>query len=205
MLTVNEDLVVVESKLLNGRILCPDCRRRLRPWGWARARAIRHGIGTEQRVVWHRPRRARCVGCLATHVLLDVALAFRRADCAQVIAAAVEANITAGQGHRKIAEMLDRPVTTVRGWLRVFTNCANTIAKTFESLVVRDGVDPASIWPAPARTAAGGAVAAIESYGQALEQRFETIGTVTWIQAGMIASAGRLFCASWWSNTSNTS
>ena len=36
MLTVSHDSVVVELDLLVGRVACPDCGGRLRPWGWAR-------------------------------------------------------------------------------------------------------------------------------------------------------------------------
>ena len=62
---------------------------RCAPWGWARPRGV-HGIGEAL-----RPRRARCAGCLVTHVLLPVTVLLRRAYAAEVIGAAV-----AGSGGR---------------------------------------------------------------------------------------------------------
>ncbi|MDH6238595.1 hypothetical protein [Cryobacterium sp. CG_9.6] len=103
MLTVSHDPVVVELDLLVGRVACPDCGGRLRPWGWARARVIREGLGTDWTGRRLRPRRSRCTGCQGTHVLLEVKLATRRADTADVIAAAVEAKAALGWGRRKIA------------------------------------------------------------------------------------------------------
>ena len=45
------------------------------------------------------PRRSRCTGCGATHVLLPVLVLVRRADTAAVIGAALAAR-AAGAGHR---------------------------------------------------------------------------------------------------------
>lgn len=202
MLTVSHGPAAVESELFRGMIFCPGCGQRLRPWGWARRRLIRHGAGAGQRLVWHQPRRGRCTDCLATHVLLEVSLAFRRADSAEVIAAAVQAKAIEGQGHRGIAGWLGRPATTVRGWLRAVSASAATITEVFTTLVARDAVDAAEIWPKPAANAAGAAMAAVSAYAQAVRQRFGLVGTVTWFQAGITASAGRLFCASWWAERS---
>ena len=65
------------------------------------------------------PRRSRCRGCGATHVLLPAWCLLRRADAAAVIGAALAA-AAAGDGHRKIAGRLGRAAPTVRGWLRRF-------------------------------------------------------------------------------------
>ena len=127
----------------------------LRPWGWARERLIRHGTGARRSLVRHRPRRGRCGGCAATHVLLEVGLAARRADTAAVIAAAVEAKTAMGHGHRVIAARLGRPASTVRGWLRAFAASAGPIAEVFTALSHRDGADAAGLWPAPAPAPAG--------------------------------------------------
>ena len=96
MLTVSHDAVSVELDLRVGRVACPGCGGRLRPWGWARARVIREGLGTDWAGRRCRPRRARCAGCQGTHVLLEVRLAARRADTAEVIAAAIEAKTARG-------------------------------------------------------------------------------------------------------------
>lgn len=146
----------------------------------------------------HRPRRARCSGCRVTHVLLDVLLAARRADTAAVIAAAVEAKIAAGSGHRKIAAWLGRPATTVRGWLRAFAGSASRIADWFTALVLRAAPDPAVIWPAPAASTPAAALSALLGYAAGLGRRFDAVGMVPWVQAGIAASHGGLFSRRFW-------
>ena len=64
-----------------------------------------------------RPRRARCASCRVTHVLLPVTVLARRAHSAVLVWAALVAR-AGGLGHRRIAEPLRVPETTVRGWLR---------------------------------------------------------------------------------------
>ena len=83
-------------------------------------------------------------------MLLRVSLAARRADGAAVIAAAIEAKWAEGLGHRVIACLLDRSVSTVRGWLRAFAASAAAIYRVVGGLVVRDAADAAALWPAPA-------------------------------------------------------
>ena len=111
-MTVEADLVRVESRLLAGQVGCPDCRGVLRPWGWARPRGV-HGVAGVL-----RPRRARCGGCLVTHVLLPVTVLLRRAYAVEVIGAALLVR-AGGSGHRPIGAALRVPAATVRGWLRV--------------------------------------------------------------------------------------
>jgi len=110
MVTVEADQVRVESRLTAGEVGCPGCPGVLAPWGWARRRGVR-GVGSL------RPRRARCGGCLVTHVLLPVTVLLRRADAVEVIGSALTARAT-GRGHRRIAVWLGVPAGTVRGWLR---------------------------------------------------------------------------------------
>lgn len=197
MLTVNHDASSVESDLLTGRLACPGCRCVLRPWGWARERRIRHGDGTGRDLQCHRPRRARCTGCSGTHVLLGMALAARRADAAAVIAAALEAKTAAGAGHRPIAGLLGRPVSTVRGWLRSFAASAGPIAEAFTALVHRDGADPAGLWPAPAPTPAGAALAAVTAYASVLAERF-AVAALPWHSAGLAAAGPFFFSIGRW-------
>ena len=78
MLTVETDTAAVEERLRSGRLACPGCAGVLAGWGRARARTVR-GPDGGVRVV---PRRSRCTGCRATHVLLPVLLLVRRADTA---------------------------------------------------------------------------------------------------------------------------
>ena len=65
---VSPDLDLVERELRAGRLSCPLCEGRLRPWGWARRRLVRH-LDQSERL---RPRRSRCAGCAVTHVLMPV-------------------------------------------------------------------------------------------------------------------------------------
>lgn len=197
MLTVNHEAFSVESDLAGGRLACPGCRGRLRPWGWARERLIRHGTGAGGSLVRHRPRRGRCTGCAATHVLLEAALAARRADAAAVIAAAVEAKTAAAQGHRRIAARLGRPASTVRGWLRAFAASAGSIAEVFTTLAHRDGADAAGLWPAAAPTPAGRALAAVAAYAGVLAARFG-IATLEWQTAGLSACGPWFFSTACW-------
>ena len=64
-----------------------------------------------------RPRRARCRTCRVTHVLLPTAATLRRADSTAVIGSALLASAR-GTGYRQIAAQLDRPLSTVRRWVR---------------------------------------------------------------------------------------
>src|SRR5664279_2828580 len=77
---VGIDPVEVERRLRAGDVACP-CGGVLAPWGHGRERHVR-GVGAL------RPRRARCVCCLVTHVLLAVSCLLRRADSVDVIGAA---------------------------------------------------------------------------------------------------------------------
>src|SRR5205807_9451912 len=81
-----------------GGLACPGCSGVLAGWGYARARRVRGPAG----VVQVRPRRARCTGCEATHVLLPVGLLLRRADGVVVIGGAVVAQ-GGGGGWRGVA------------------------------------------------------------------------------------------------------
>jgi len=54
----------------------------------------------------------------------------RRRDGAEVIGAALTMKAQ-GQGHRKISAELDRPVSTVRGWLRRFAQLATEVREHF--------------------------------------------------------------------------
>ncbi len=110
-MTVTQD--VLEADLRAGRLCCSGCGGPLAPWGFARERPIR----LLQETRWLRPRRARCRSCRCTHVMLPAWSVPRRRDGAEAIGLALLAH-SAGAGHRAIAERLERPPTTVRGWLR---------------------------------------------------------------------------------------
>lgn len=103
-----------EALLRGGQLGCPGCDAALAPHGHGRIRTVR-GVGSVRVTV--RPRRARCPRCAATHVLLPAGLVPRRADTVEAIGTALAARAR-GDGHRTIAARLDRPVSTVRRWLR---------------------------------------------------------------------------------------
>lgn len=137
MVMVGSDPAVVEEQLGSGRLACPSCGGALRRWGHARRRTCRGSEGA----VRHRPRRARCAGCGATHVLLPDRWLARRADSAAVIGAALTAK-AGGAGHRAIGVLVGRPACTVRGWLRRFAARAQHWRGVFTGLLV--ALDPQS-------------------------------------------------------------
>ena len=137
-------------------------------------------------------------------MLLEVRLAARRADTAEVIAAAIEAKTALGWGHRRIAAGCGRPVSTVRGWLRAFGASAASIGERFTGLLLRDAPDAVVLWPKPADTARGEALSALMAYAEGLARRFVATATVTWVQVGIAQTNGRLFCRSWWAAGPNT-
>lgn len=113
MLVVIDDPEAVERDLVAGRPACPGCGGRLAPWDFASEREVRT-LGGVRRL---RPRRSACPAAAATHVLEPASSVARHRDVAEIIGAAWSAKV-AGAGHRRIAAELDRPVSTVRGWLR---------------------------------------------------------------------------------------
>jgi len=120
----------VDRLLRGGELRCPGCAGELRPWGHARERGVRD----ETTVRTFRPRRSACSQCRCTHVLLPASTLVRRADTVDVIGQALLAK-SAGAGHRTIAAVLDRPVSTVRGWLRRFGARADGLRVLFTALL----------------------------------------------------------------------
>lgn len=197
MVTVGGDAAAVEQRLVAGRIACPGCCGVLAGWGHARVRSVR-GSGGVLRV---RPRRARCTGCGATHVLLPAGLLLRRADAVAVVGAALVAK-AGGVGYRRIAAVLRRPVETVRGWLRRFGGRVEAVRGVFTVLVRAVAADP--VMPEPAGSPWADVVAAIGAAAAAVAGRFGvfTVPLWSWVSA---VSGGRLLAPGWpgeWSNTS---
>ena len=190
MLTVGVSPAEVEARLLKGALTCPDCDGSLGPWGWARSRLLRGARGS----VAVRPRRARCLVCGVSHVLLPVFALVRRADLADVIGAALEAK-AGGAGARSIAAGLCRPVETVRGWLRRFADRAEVVRSWFTVLLVDTGVDP--IPPAVTRTAFADAVAAVLGAVVAAASRWPDVGVVSPWRWASAVSSGRLLAPFW--------
>ena len=137
MIMVDADEMVAEQMLTAGKLCCPDCAGFLRPWGHARERVIRMLRELTRRI---RPRRSRCRGCGRTHVLLPCWMLLRRADSVEVIGEALQMKADRGCGFRLIAEDLDVPDSTVRGWFRRFTTRAEHWRTVFTKLVA--SLDP---------------------------------------------------------------
>lgn len=154
MLIVGVNSELVEADLVAGRLACPGCGDRLRPWGSARERELRRRAGSRR----FRPRRAICAGCGTTHVLLAEHGLARRRDAVADIGAALVAK-AAGKGHRLIAASLGVPATTVRGWLRRFGALAEAIRAHFTRWAV--ALDPMLGAIEPAGSAFADAVEAI--------------------------------------------
>lgn len=188
MLMVNGDRFVVEADLASGRLTGGCCGGVLAPWAHARWRTLR-GFGGEAML---RPRRARCRGCGATHVLLPDSCLLRRRDAVEVIGSAVVQH-AAGVGHRPIAVRLGVPASTVRGWLRRFTGSAPEIAGFFIrwALVLAPASDP----PNPSGTAVADAVEAVGLAARSAFRRFGLAGP--WHVAARLTGGGLL------SNTSS--
>ena len=128
MLIVRSDADRVEADLAAGLVACPSCGESLGGWGFARWRTLRSESGP----VGLRPRRARCRSCRSTHVLLPDAVLARRVDTVAVIGAALT-KAAMSAGHRKVAEQLGRPPSTVRGWFRRFRAAAARVAAHFSA------------------------------------------------------------------------
>ncbi len=184
MLIVCAEEARVQAELVGGLLMCPSCEGVLGPWGYARERVLRCSSGDRLLV----PRRARCRGCLGTHVLLaDVAL-LRRQDEVAVIGAAIEAR-AAGEACWRIAARLGLPAGTVRGWLRRFAVRAPEIRALFTRWACV--LDPELGPIVPAGGVFADALEAIAVAARAWVLRFGP-GRV-WSLVSVL-SAGRLLC-----------
>ena len=190
-MTVEATARVVEGRLAAGELSCPDCGGVLARWGWGRLRRLRGPVG----VVEVRPRRARCGSCRVTHVLLPASLLVRRADVVELVGAGLEL-AAFGWGHRRIADRLDRPVSTVRGWLRCWSRRAGRVAGVFTSLLVALADDPVVVLPAPAVSPFADAVAAVVGFAFAARTRLGMVTAPTWALVSA-ACHGRLLAPGW--------
>lgn len=192
MVTVEADVVHVESRLSSGGIGCPTCRGGvLSGWGYARARQIEGLRGLV------RPRRARCRACAVTHVLLPVTVLLRRAYAAERIWAALTAR-AAGLGHRRIGVSLGLPAATVRGWLRRAALRLEAIRSWFIGLAVTAGVDVRI--PDGMGCAWRDALAAVSTACAAIRFRFGGAGLLGAVTPELVvaaASGGRLLAPGW--------
>jgi hypothetical protein len=191
VLTVNGDAGVVERQLAGGELGCSSCGGVLGGWGCGRQRRVRVLEGPDVLLV---PRRSRCRGCGATHVLLPAWCLSRRADAGAVIGAALEA-AAAGRGHRSVARLLGRAESTVRGWLRRFGERAEAVRVFFTVLLA--GTSPDPVMPAGMAGGAAAAVAAVAGAAAAVAQRWPLAGQVPVWTAASAASGGLLLAPGW--------
>jgi hypothetical protein len=127
-------------------------------------------------------------------VLLPVRCLSRRADAGVVIGVALEA-AAAGAGFRKIARLLGRPSSTVRGWLRRFAGRAEAVRVFFTVLLARTSPDP--VMPAGAAGLVAAAVSAVAGAAAAVAARWPVVGQVPVWAAASAASGGRLLAPGW--------
>jgi len=192
MVTVEADLVHVESRLAAGQIDCPSCPDGvLAGWGFARVRRIYGVTGPV------RPRRGRCRSCLVTHVLLPVVALLRRGYAAQTIWNVLLLR-SRGWGHRRIAANLELPRSTVRGWLRRLAGRVEPLRSWFLRVAVRTGIDVAI----PDGSGCGwrDLVTAVAVAAAAIGARFGptgVLGVVTPPLVVVAVSSGRLLAPGW--------
>lgn len=164
LLIVDAESEVVEQDLWAGRLACPGCGSLVAPRGYARWRPVRVAGGIRPELVWLRPRRARCRGCGAWHVLLPCVCLCRRRDAVEVIGRALLLAVS-GLGFRPIAAELGLPESTVRGWLRRGRSLSEVIRQHFTGWAFV--LDPALADGRPAGCGLAGAVDAIGRCGRA--------------------------------------
>jgi hypothetical protein len=137
-----------------------------------------------------------------THVLLAVSCLLRRADGVDVIGAALWGKAV-GAGHRPIAVALQRPASTVRGWLRAFARNAEPVRSLFTALLVQ--LDPVT-GPLPVHpSVAGDAVEAVGACAAAARARLGVMGAVSPWQLAAAVSDGRLLAPGLAAASINTS
>jgi hypothetical protein len=83
--------------------------------------------------------RARCEACSVTHALLPAFCSKNRLDVVESLGTAIDAVAEGTSGIRPVAERLDVPYSTARGWVRRFRARASTLAVAFAAVGVELG------------------------------------------------------------------
>jgi hypothetical protein len=120
-------------------------------------------------------------------VLLPASVLLRRADSVEVIGAGLLA-AAGGMGHRRVAERVDRPVSTVRDWLARTAGVADRVLAVCGAVAA--GFAAVFVPPAPAATAVARVVEMVGSMGRAAGRRLGGSRS-PWRLAAMVTS-GRL-------------
>jgi hypothetical protein len=186
MLTVGNNTAGVEELLGNGLLSCPGCGGRLGGWGHASRRPV---FMSGRVPVAVRPRRARCVSCGVTHVLLPAWLLARRCDGTAVIGDML-ARAARGQGFRRIAAVSGVPEGTVRGRLRRFRASAGRVREFFTRLAGVLALDPVPLDPAGSVLA--DAVVAVAAAAAAARGRWPGMVTVSGWELAAVLTRGSL-------------
>ncbi len=121
----------------------------------------------------YTPRRGRCRACHVTQVLASTRTFPRRTDTAATVGAALLAS-SEGLGHRRVADQLGLPATTVRGWLRR----ANANAAEIWSVATRRTLELDSM-AEPFTPAGHPLVASVGAVGQAVAAYVRRLGPVS--------------------------
>ncbi|MGD0883246.1 MAG: hypothetical protein ABSB09_16910 [Acidimicrobiales bacterium] len=128
---------------------CPDCLGPMTGWS-GYFRHVRQAA--RDLAVW--VPRARCGACAATHALLPAFCLKNRLDVVESVGTAIEAVAEGGSGVRPVADRLDVPYPTVRGWVRRFGSRARAHAVAFSAVGVELGGPALTPVPDPIRWAA---------------------------------------------------
>ena len=165
---LTHDPTTAATQLAAGALSCPSqgCAGRLGPWGHARQRVLRLGSGQSEA---HTPRRTRCRRCGGTHVIVPARSYPRRPDTAEVVGTALVA-AASGLGHRRVAELVELPATTVRGWLRRAR--ANSEMVRVDATVAVHALDPEASPLTPTGSALGDMLDAVGAALAAAVRRF---------------------------------
>jgi hypothetical protein len=135
-----------------------------------------------------------------THVLLPAGLLLRRADTVAVIGQVLTAKAV-GQGARPIAAA-DRPLGTVKGWLRRVLGRTEALRAWFTRVLVAVAADP--VVPEPAGSTFADAIAAVMAAAVAVADRFAMTTATPWPIVSAV-SQGRLLSPGWPTESINTS
>jgi hypothetical protein len=204
LLTVDSDPAVVEQMLADGLLRCPGCAGVLARWGHVARRFVRHATSAVEAI---RLRRAICPltdegGCGRTHVLLPVFLLGRRLDVVEVIWSTLRACVD-GLGWRRLAALVGRAASTVRGWTARARVRAEMIRDRFTQLehllVAADGNDMARVTPTGSRLAdavaqIGVCLAALRRARPAALEAMSVARTVAVLSGGWLLGTRPLRC-----------